>query len=100
MGGATAHRSGVEKAARGTDGRIWPWGNEFEANRANLSGGGEGYGFTSPVGSFPGDASVYGLLDVAGNAAEWVADWYVEPFVVSCYNKVTAPQDGGWACRI
>ena len=65
-----------EKAARGTDGRKWPWGNTFEANRANISGEEDGYGFTAPVGSFPEDTSPYGVLDVAGNATEWVADWW------------------------
>jgi hypothetical protein len=65
-----------EKAVRGTDGRTWPWGDEFEANRANLSGEEDGYGGTAPVGSFPDDLSPYGLLDGAGNAAEWVADWF------------------------
>ena len=65
-----------EKAARGTDGRTWPWGDEFEPNRANLSGAEDGYGFTAPVGSFPGDVSPYGLLGMAGNAAEWVSDWF------------------------
>jgi formylglycine-generating enzyme required for sulfatase activity len=65
-----------EKAARGVDGRMWPWGNEFEPSRANLHGDEDGYGPTAPVGSFPGDASPYGLLDVAGNASEWVADWF------------------------
>lgn len=69
-----------EKAARGTDGRTWPWGNEFEENWANISGEGDGYGFTAPVGSFPGDMSPYGVLDVAGNAAEWVADWWDEAY--------------------
>ncbi len=65
-----------EKAVRGTDGRIWPWGDEFEDNRANLSGEEDGYRGTAPVGSFPDDVSPYGLLDAAGNAAEWVSDWF------------------------
>ena len=53
-----------EKAVRGTDGRKWPWGNEFEDNRANLNGEGDGYRFTAPVGSLPGDvlASELGYL--------------------------------------
>jgi formylglycine-generating enzyme required for sulfatase activity len=84
-----------EKAARGTDGRMWPWGNEFEPNRANLSDDADGYGFTAPVGSFPGDASPYGLLDVAGNAAEWVADWYdAEYYAHSPARNPTGPGGG------
>lgn len=63
-----------EKAARGPDGRIWPWGNIFDARKANVqefhSGG------TLPVGSFPKGASPYGVEDMAGNVAEWIADWY------------------------
>jgi formylglycine-generating enzyme required for sulfatase activity len=55
-----------EKGARGTDGRIYPWGDLLEAWRCNI--GGEG---TSPVGVYPTGASPYGLLDMAGNVWEW-----------------------------
>ena len=57
-----------EKAARGTDGRIWPWGNTWEANRANSSEA--GIGKTTPVGQYPEGASPYGALDMAGNVWE------------------------------
>ena len=60
-----------EKAARGTDGRIWPWGNTWEMNRANSSEA--GVGKTTPVGQYPNGASPYGALDMAGNVWEWVA---------------------------
>ncbi len=84
-----------EKAARGTDGRTWPWGDEFEANRANLSGDADGHGFTAPVGSFPNDVSPYGVLDVAGNAAEWVADWWdAEYYARSPAQNPTGPASG------
>lgn len=61
-----------EKAARGTDGRIYPWGNESDAARAALDDEAE----LGPVGRFPSGASPYGCLDMAGNAWEWTADWY------------------------
>lgn len=62
-----------EKAARGTDGREFPWGDEFDIKKVNTLGD---YGGTTPVGKFPGGASPYGALDMAGNAQEWTADWY------------------------
>ena len=67
-----------EKAARGTDGRIWPWGNTWEANRANSSEA--GIGKTTPVGQYPEGASPYGALDMAGNAYEWVATKWQKPY--------------------
>ena len=63
-----------EKAARGTDGRIYPWGNGLPTG--NLVYADKTIGDTSPVGSFPDGASPYGALDMAGNVWEWVADWY------------------------
>ena len=62
-----------EKAARGTDGRTYPWGEGLEGAKANYGGY---LGDTEQVGSFPDGASPYGALDMAGNAWEWVADWY------------------------
>jgi hypothetical protein len=76
VGGRLPTQAEWEKAVRGTDGRTWPWGNEFVPNRANLSGDEDGYGPTAPVGSFPDDVGPYGLLDAAGNPGEWVADWW------------------------
>jgi formylglycine-generating enzyme required for sulfatase activity len=65
-----------EKAARGTDGRRYPWGDEWdERTRAGESG-------ERDVGSDPIDVSPYGVYDMLGNAGEWVADWYTENYYV------------------
>ena len=72
---------GWEKAARGSDGRTWPWGNEWDFSRCN-SGGYEwkgerdGHIYTAPAKSYPEGRSPYGCWNMAGNVAEWVADWY------------------------
>ena len=105
-----------EKAARGTDGRIYPWGNQFDGRRANFCDANcettwkdnpvnDGYCYTAPVGSYEGGKSPYGAYDMAGNVWEWVADW----FDASYYRNSTArnpqgpasgslavPRGGGW----
>ena len=60
-----------EKAARGVDGRVYPWGDDFAANRLNSAVAGPGD--TVPVGSFPNGASPYGVLDLAGNIFHWTS---------------------------
>jgi formylglycine-generating enzyme required for sulfatase activity len=63
-----------EKAARGTDGRSFPWGKKpADPTLANYN---ENLNDTTPVGSYPLGASPYGLLDMAGNVRQWVADWF------------------------
>ena len=73
-----------EKAARGTDGRRWPWGNEFDENNALVWDRGE-FIMTLPVDAHPGGASPYGVFEMGGNVEEWTADWY-EAYPGSSYH--------------
>ena len=66
-----------EKAARGVEERIWPWGNKFDENKANI--GMTGIFKTSAVGCFPAGASPYRVMDMAGNVWEWCSSKY-EPY--------------------
>jgi formylglycine-generating enzyme required for sulfatase activity len=61
-----------EKTARGPDGRLYPWGNEFDLRRATLMAPA-----VQPVGLFPQGQSPYGVDDLVGNAWEWTANWYL-----------------------
>ena len=88
-----------EKAARGEDGRTYPWGNqEVEGNLLNYadvyldvdwadSTEDDGYETTAPVGSYPDGVSTYGAMDMAGNVWEWVADLYDEDYYSSSPNE-------------
>jgi serine/threonine-protein kinase len=68
-----------EKAARGTDGRMYPWGNRWNSQRCNTREG-QKMG-TTPVDAYsPAGDSPYGCADMAGNVLEWVADWYSEDY--------------------
>jgi len=66
-----------EKAARGADGRTYPWGEGFDCSHANYWGNlGVCVGDTSPVGSYASGRSFYGAYDMAGNVWEWVSSLY------------------------
>jgi formylglycine-generating enzyme required for sulfatase activity len=77
-----------EKAARGFDARIYPWGNQdpscslanYGNNTGDTSGSDYCVGDTTEAGSYPDGASPYGVLDLAGNAWEWVNDWFSEDY--------------------
>jgi formylglycine-generating enzyme required for sulfatase activity len=96
-----------EYAARGTDGRAYPWGNELpSATRLNACGrecvamarrelhldwakmydASDGWETTAPVGGFADGASPFGVLHMAGNVWEWTADWYGDYTVVAATN--------------
>jgi formylglycine-generating enzyme required for sulfatase activity len=108
-----------EKAARGTDARVYPWGNVFDGSKVNFcdkncpetwkdASVDDGYADTAPVGSYPAGASPYGALDMAGNVGEWTADqfekvtgrdihavvrggrWYNAPDGVRCASRKSA----------
>jgi iron(II)-dependent oxidoreductase len=82
-----------EKAARGTDGREYPWGNDFDKNLCNSDQ--SSFLQTSPVGIFPEGNSPYGCLDLAGNVWEWCADWYnIEYFKISPLKNPIGPANG------
>ena len=77
-----------EYAARGAQSLPWPWGQAApDGTRANLLGRGDGFEFGSPAGAFPRGTSPFGCLDMSGNLAEWVQDWFAP------YPRVGALED-------
>jgi formylglycine-generating enzyme required for sulfatase activity len=107
-----------EKAARGTDEREFPWGNgEVSGDRVNFADRNlkvswantkvdDGFAFTSPVGNYPAGASPYGVLDMAGNVWEWLADWYDASYYLNspkrnpagpAKGEFRAARGGSWA---
>ena len=85
-----------EKAARGTDGRRFPWGNEFDKNKANTQ-----QKSLAPIGFFQADVSPYGSYDMGGNVSEWVGSWY-KPYPENEYHdpdfgeKYRVVRGGSW----
>jgi formylglycine-generating enzyme required for sulfatase activity len=92
-----------EYAARGTDGRIYPWGNRRpDALRAVFNS--ENFENVKPVDALPDGASAFGVFGMAGNMWEWVADWYDDEYYSeSPAENPTGPESdrrvlrgGGW----
>jgi len=73
-----------EKAARGPDGLMYPWGNEWNQDYVNTGDNSDWEEGIAPVGSYPNNKSVYGVYDLAGNVWEWVGSWYL-PYPGSTY---------------
>ena len=84
-----------EKAAKGEGARRYPWGNSIGPQYANLEGEEDGYKYLAPPGRFEAGRSPYGLYDMAGNVAEWVADTYDDKYYAkSPYRDPKGPQEG------
>ncbi|HSA33425.1 MAG TPA: formylglycine-generating enzyme family protein [bacterium] len=90
-----------EKAARGTDGRKYPWGNEGLScdyaviSEASAGGDGCGSGGTMPIGSRKAGISPYGAYDMIGNVWEWANDWYGDTYYeTSPANDPAGPESG------
>jgi formylglycine-generating enzyme required for sulfatase activity len=79
-----------EHAARGTDLRKWPWRGAFDPKRANSRSDDDFHTLTAPVTAYADGASPYGVLNMAGNAAEWVADYY-DPTLYRTSDQTRSP---------
>lgn len=84
-----------EKVAKGERNRKYPWGEVMGPKYANLDGEEDGYKYLAPPGKFEAGRSYYGVYDLAGNVAEWVADNYDDKYYAkTAYRDPKGPEEG------